>query len=306
MENANPRIDILMATYNGEAYLAEQLDSLLRQTYANWRLTVHDDGSTDQTRSIIRRYATKDPRISFLDDGVEGLGAAQNFLHLLEQVEGDYYMFCDQDDIWLPDKVMKMQQAISACNGPALVYSNSYLFANGEVQPRFSTQIHPRSLRDTLFFNSGVQGCAVIANRALLDVLRPFPKQVAMHDHLLTMGAVTFGTVRYIDEGLMWYRQHDFNTTGTQPRGLRDQVGSFFQSGKPVISRVHFEANRIFFSHYINRLDSEAKRLYNAYFRYGESRSVLKRLFILLWYGFTLGNMRGLLLLKTIMRKPIG
>ncbi len=306
MERANPRIDILMATYNGEAYVAEQLDSLLRQTYANWRLTIHDDGSADQTRTIIGRYATMDARIILLDDGVEGLGAAQNFLHLLEQVEGDYYMFCDQDDIWLPEKIERMQQAISACNGPALVYSNSYLYTNGEVQPRFSTQIHPRSLRDTLFFNSGIQGCAVIVNRALLDRLRPFPTQVAMHDHLLTMGAVTFGTVRYVDEGLMWYRQHDLNATGRQPRGVLERIGGFFQAGKPVINLAHFEANRTFFAQYASRMDGPAKRLYSAYFRYGQSRSVLKRLFILLRHGFSLGNKRGVLLLKTIMRKPVG
>lgn len=306
MEMADPRIDILMATYNGEAHLAEQLDSLLRQTYANWRLTIHDDGSTDGTLAVIRQYAAQDARIGLLDDGITGLGAARNFLHLMEQVEGQYYLFCDQDDIWLPEKIEKMYWAIRAYDGPAMAYANSYLYADGEALPRFSTQIHPRSLRDTLFFNSGIQGCAVIANRALLDKLKPFPAHVAMHDHLLTLGAVTFGTVRYLGEGLMWYRQHDLNVTGQQPRGFRNRLALFFQAGKPVISQAHFDANRAFFAQYAGRMDGAATRLYRAYFRYGQSRSVLKRLFILLRHGFTLGNKRGVLLLKTMIRKPVG
>lgn len=302
----SPCVDILMATYNGEAYLSEQLDSLLNQTYKHWRLTIHDDGSTDRTLAIIRQYVAQDSRITLLDDGVIGLGSAHNFLHLMERVEGEYYLCCDQDDIWLPEKIEKMLKIAQGFDGPAMVYCNAYLYAEGKVLPRFSTQIHPSSLRNTLFFNSGIQGCAVLVNRALLDTLRPFPDKVAMHDHLLTIGAVTFGTIRYLDEGLIWYRQHGLNVTGSQPRGFWSRIKLFFEADKPVVSRTHFDANHAFFIRYGNAMDQVSSRLFQAYFQYGQCRSVLKRLFILLRFGFTLGNKRGILFFKTLIRKPIG
>lgn len=302
----NPVVDIVMATYNGAPYLGEQLNSLLGQTYTNWRLTIHDDGSTDETVNIARTYATRDDRIVLLADDIVGLGSARNFLHLLEHVEGDYYMFCDQDDIWVPEKIAKFVDAIRGHQGPMMVYSNSYLYTNGRVLPRFSTHIHPNSLKDTVFFNSGIQGCAVMVNRDLVDMLKPFPRRVAMHDHLMTMGAVTFGAVRYLNEGLTWYRQHELNVTGSQPRSLWARLGLFLKTGKPVVSQTHYEANEAFYARYKEKMSKAKRELYVGYFRYCQSRSVLKRLFILLRHGFTLGNKRGVLLLKTIIRKPIG
>src|SRR5690606_25730665 len=172
----NTPVVILMATFNGAPHLREQLDSLIRQTYTAWRLVIHDDGSTDGTLSILEEYRQKDPRITIMDDGRVGLGAAGNFLHLMRPVEGEYYLFCDQDDIWLKEKVAQLVATISVCKGPTVVYANSHLYVADEIRSQKSTRIHPSSLRDTLFFNSGIQGCAVIFNHALMDRLKPFPE----------------------------------------------------------------------------------------------------------------------------------
>ena len=301
----NPLVTILMATYNGSSYLRTQLDSLIGQQYTNWELIVHDDGSSDDTLAIVKQYAERDGRIKLLEDGVAGLGAAGNYLHLMQQADGDFYMFCDQDDSWMEEKVGRMVAAISIYDGPAAVYSNSYLSVGKNVIRQKSTVIHPSDLRNTLFFNSGIQGCALIFNRPLMEVLRPFPKAVAMHDHLVTMGAVSFGKIVYLDEVLMHYRQHELNVTGNQRLGLYQKIQSFLFGGAPVVSRPHYEANQAFYRRYYPLIDGTGRKLFKAYFHYVNSSSVFERLFILLKNRFTLGDKRGLLFYKTLTRKPV-
>lgn len=298
-------ITIVMATYNGEAHLREQLDSLIGQTYPYWRLLVHDDGSTDRTLTIIDKYMRQDARIALLDDGITGLGATRNFLHLLDHVNTDLCMFCDQDDIWLRDKVAKMVETISIDGGAAAAYANSYLYVGSQVVRQLSTRIHPTSLRSTLFLNSGMQGCAMIINRALLEKLKPFPETVAMHDHLLTLGAVVFGKLVYLDEVLTLYRQHESNVTGNQDLGLFQRILSFFVRSKPVISRTHYEANRAFYNRYKDSLNASQQRLFQNYFRYAMEANLIQRLLILLENKFTLGDKRGVLLVKTLLRRPV-
>ena len=300
-----PFVEILMTTYNGEAYIRNQLDSLLIQTYPHWRLTIHDDGSQDATLAIIDDYCRKDKRIILLDDGLVGLGTAKNYLHLMRQVDGEYYMFCDQDDIWFEDKIRKMLDAIRKYQQPAMVYSNSFLYINGKVTSQYSTIIHPSTVRDTLFFNSGIQGCSIIMNDQLMRLLKPYPDTVVMHDHLITMAAASFGRIGYLAEGLMLYRQHALNVTGNQSVGYWHRIKSFFSGRKSVISKSHFDANKAFYQQYHDLLSESTKTLYHAYFKYAYCTSVFGRLGILFKYGFTLGNRRWVLLLKTIIRKPI-
>ena len=95
---------ILMATYNGEQYVAEQIDSLLAQTDSDWTLYIHDDGSKDHTQEIINKYAETHDNIVVMDFP-GGNGAKENFFKMMFSVDADYYMLCDQDDVWLPEKV---------------------------------------------------------------------------------------------------------------------------------------------------------------------------------------------------------
>jgi len=295
-----------MATFNGAAYIGEQLDSLINQTYRYWQLVVHDDGSADDTVAIVSEYCARDPRITLLTDGISNRGAAGNYLHLLNEVRSDLFLFCDQDDIWLPHKVERMVEVISSIQEPALVYANGYFYQSGSVRHQKTTTIHPRTLRDSLFFNSGIQGCSTIINVQLLALLKPFPDQVAMHDHLLTMAAVAFGKIMYIDEVLTWYRQHDRNVTGNQKLGFNSKLQSFFTNGVPVVDVAHFTANKAFYNQYHALLNDGHKKLFQAYFEYVYTRSSWKRLLLVLKNGFSLGDKKGVLLLKTMLRKPIG
>ena len=105
-------IDILLATYNGERYIETQIRSLQAQTYGQWRLLVHDDGSTDHTLDIVRRLAADDARISLLDDGVQFHSAAQNFLHLIRHSTAPFCICCDGDDVWLAPKLERLYNEI--------------------------------------------------------------------------------------------------------------------------------------------------------------------------------------------------
>ena len=106
------KIDILMATYNGEKYIVEQIDSIINQTYKNWNLLIRDDNSTDRTLEIIKNYQKKDARIRILDNNKVNLGIVKNFEKLLKISESELIMFSDQDDIWKKGKIKTSENTI--------------------------------------------------------------------------------------------------------------------------------------------------------------------------------------------------
>jgi len=110
---SEPVVEILMATYNGEAYLRAQLDSILNQTEKRWRLTISDDGSTDATPSIIDEYMNRYPdRIQRIGAKTRFGNARDHFFWLMRQSDSDQIAFCDQDDVWLEGKLERLMEAI--------------------------------------------------------------------------------------------------------------------------------------------------------------------------------------------------
>ena len=121
------KVTILMSTYNGENFLAEQIESIQQQTYTDWTLLIRDDGSKDKTREIIKRFALEDDRITFVNpDQTENLGVIKSFFTLLKYQESDYYLFSDQDDTWLPEKLsLQLEEASRySSDKPLLVYTD--------------------------------------------------------------------------------------------------------------------------------------------------------------------------------------
>ncbi|MFN4244894.1 MAG: glycosyltransferase [Brevinematia bacterium] len=122
MKDTNTLVEILLATYNGAKYLSELLDSIVNQTYKNIRILIHDDGSTDETRNIIKEYTQRYPdKITFIDDGVKTNGSTWNFEHLMKFSTAERIMFADQDDVWLPEKV---EISLNNINELEKVYGN--------------------------------------------------------------------------------------------------------------------------------------------------------------------------------------
>ena len=228
-------IAILLATYNGEKYLRQQLNSLFEQTNTDFRLVIHDDGSTDGTIDIINEYRDAHPdRIEILYGDSCG-GPKENFLWMLAKVEADYYFLCDQDDVWLPNKVDKTLQALSECeyqakenhtadNNPICVFTDMRVVDEnlGTISDsfiRYIGRLPSNILYSQIIIDNPAAGCTMCFNRKLRDlVVDALPKMdlqnIPMHDVLILEIAAIMGKVVAVDEPLALYRQTGFNTMG--------------------------------------------------------------------------------------------
>lgn len=215
-------ITILLATYNGYRFLPELLDSLIAQTFEGWDLYIRDDNSTDGTQRILSQYEQTDNRIH-VTYGSEQLGPTGNFLNLVNSVSaGNYLMLCDQDDVWLPDKIektyaeMQKQEADYGKQTALMVYCGKQL-VDQDLLPissfKSERDSYNVSLHDVLIQNP-IYGCTLMINRAALDIIKPVPEYVYMHDYYFALVVSLFGIVVYLDEPLILYRQHSGNVTG--------------------------------------------------------------------------------------------
>lgn len=300
---AEPRVDILMATYNGASFLQEQVESIRGQDHRNWRLLVHDDGSRDQTLAILREFVAIDERIVLIEDEQKGLGAARNFLHLLGYADAPYVFFADQDDVWLPSKVSRQLAGFPRHDVPSVQYCNGYYLVDDRIEQRFVNRLHPRKLNEQLFLNGGIVGCSMVMNRAMQRLVLPAPQYVAMHDHLLVTAALTFGELHYVDVPLFYYRQHSHNVTGKQERRLFAHIKGKLLSKRTLVDHRHYEANRSFYAHFKNRLPSSISALFEAYFAIINEKRLFRRLLLVKQHQFQLAHKKYLLYLKTILRK---
>lgn len=222
------QIAILMATYNGGPWLHEQLDSLVSQTFTDWHLYVHDDGSTDQTPGMLEDYSRQHPgRLTILTYPPQG-GACRNFLSMLEAIEAPYYMFCDQDDVWMKDKIEKtfqrMQQLEAAHADCPIIVHTDLMLVDAALQPLASSFIRHQLIKieaihtfsDYAATNT-VTGCTMLLNKRARQCLKkPYDKAI-MHDAWLCLSVVAQGgIVDFIDEPTILYRQHGDNTLGAR------------------------------------------------------------------------------------------
>ena len=212
------RLAVLMATYNGEKYIKEQIESILNQDInLDFTLIIRDDGSTDNTRNIICEYADTG-KLVFIEG--ENKGAAQCFISLLrDNPEYDYYAFSDQDDIWNEDKLQRGIRAISEINDPALYCTNCELVdSNLNDIGRNTHRKKPHyTLESVLCLASCAQGCTSVFNKELASIIQDndMPDVFIMHDSLLTcLCALIDGKIIYDDIPSMKYRMHDNNVFG--------------------------------------------------------------------------------------------
>jgi rhamnosyltransferase len=297
-------IDILLATYNGGEFIENQLLSIIGQTFKDWRLVVHDDGSSDDTLLILKKYQSMDARICIVEDGIICRSAAKNFLHLLSYVAAEHIIFCDQDDIWFESKLQILFDAIKLENKPTAVYCNAFAYNGIHITKDKVSLFERDSLANSLFLNSGVQGCSLMFNRALLNELVDFPEFVMMHDHYITMGAISFGELKYIDLSLMLYRQHGKNVTGHVATSFLDRINSFFNRATPILDRGHYDANISFYYKFRQKFTAQQSAVFDAYLKFPKL-SFFKKVYYILKYNFRIGQSTTILLLKLILKRTI-
>ena len=301
-------VDILMATYNGAEFVEDQLNSFCRQTYTDWRCIIHDDGSTDGTVEILRAWVKKDSRFILQEDGIHGLGPAKHFIHLLQYSDAPWVMWSDQDDIWFENKVETMLRAGEEAHfrGAGVVYANAELWnpQQGVISKR-NTLYYPYTLRDMLFLNSGVQGASALFNADMRNIISEPLECYAMHDHTLLLEAVTMGEIVYVDQALMYYRQHMGNVTGNAPGSKRKKLMLMWEHRHtPVIFTSHYEATKAFYNHFRTRLRDEDRMLLETYLSL-PGMNGLRRMHTIRKERFTLLGSRWLLWIKLCIRRYI-
>ncbi len=204
-----PLVEVLMSTYNGERYVAEQVASIRVQTHPSVRLVVRDDGSSDATLAVLSA-------LGVAVDAGSNLGVPQAFFQLLDDSgDADLYALADQDDVWAPDKLARAVEALQAVTGPAL-YCARVMVTDEQLQPLYP---HELPLRGPSFANALVQnialGCTVVLNREARDLVRGrWPQECVMHDAWLYLVIAGCGTVVYDEQVVVQYRQHGGNTVG--------------------------------------------------------------------------------------------
>lgn len=216
------KVNILMSTYNGEQFLAEQIKSIQEQTVTDWNLLIRDDGSTDQTTAIIAEFAAQDKRIRWINEGEQAnLGVIKNFYTLLKYEKADFYFFSDQDDIWLEDKlaVTLAEAGKHSAEKPLLVYtdlkivdSNLTVLHNSMIKTQSdhaNTQLVQELTENT------VTGGTAMINRTLAE-LWTRTDDLLMHDWYLALLASALGNLIYLDSPTELYRQHDTNVLGAR------------------------------------------------------------------------------------------
>ena len=222
------RVDVLLAAYNGEKFIERQIESVLEQMDSGCRLLVRDDGSSDATVSIVRRFAARQSnRIVLLEDDSAKLGACQSFGRLLERSDADYVVLCDQDDVWLPGRIAKPLERIRAVEEelgpetPVLVHTDLVVVDEDlkTIVPSFwsYSNLHPDfgNGLNRLLVQNVVTGCATMVNRSLARLASPIPTAaVPMHDWWLALVASAFGRIQALPEALVLYRQHANNSLG--------------------------------------------------------------------------------------------
>lgn len=221
------KVNILMSTYNGQQFLAEQIRSIQDQSYTDWTLFIRDDGSSDNTEEILKDFERQDSRIHLIDsDKSDNLGVIKSFHKLVNHDRADYYFFSDQDDVWLPNKLqLSLKEAQNyLADLPLMVYMDLKV-VNQDLEIMTESMVKSQShhanteLVQELTENTVTGGVAMI-NHALAEMWQE-TDDILMHDWYLALLASAFGNLVFIDQPGELYRQHSDNVLGARTLSKR-------------------------------------------------------------------------------------
>jgi len=272
-------ISILLATYNGEQYIAGLIESLLSQTFRDYKLYIRDDKSTDGTYPIITGYAAENPDKIFVSQNEENVGGAKNnFIKMMIDHKDDYIMLCDQDDIWLPDKIEKSLSKIKGIEQegglttPIMVHTDltvvdeDLTVISASYKKMSNKDFEQKSLNFAVTMNNAA-GCTIIYNRALADLIQAEPEFIVMHDWWVFLIASAFGKIGVINEPTILHRQHKDNESGAKKVLSLRYVYFVLTHLKKMSSMINdsYRQAGIFLEIYKDKLTAEKLELLSAY-----------------------------------------
>ena len=271
---------VLLTAYNGTAYLPALLDSRASQTDPDFSVIMQDDGSSDETPALLRETAARDSRFIFGAEQGKHLGAAGNFISLILQAEADYCLLCDQDDLWEPEKIAVLKQAMQdlesryGAETPLLVHSDcSLIDQTGKIigESFFAHQgWDPEAVTlPRLLVQNNVTGCTLIMNEPLRKLVaeHAVAKELFMHDWFIALTAASFGQIAFVSRPLTRYRQHTGNEIGASARSLLARGVSALRNRPEAKRRIllTYTHTKVFRKLYGDTLPTQAKETVDMY-----------------------------------------
>ncbi len=291
-------VDILLTTFNGENYIKEQMDSLLNQTYDNYRILVRDDGSTDKTCQIINDYRKRYPdKVIIIEDKLCAKSAAKNFWILIKHATADYVMFCDQDDYWFPNKIadsVKALEGLEKENGkdcPALIYTDYdvadanlnvlHMKSAGNQKYTFNGEL------EKLLVQNYVTGCLMAINKSLCDILGEYNNAMLMHDWWIALVASATGVVKHVPIVTMKYRQHGNNEVGAVDiKSFKYRLGKILANKSKENANLCFRQAEAILEEYDGHIPANKKYILEKYINVKSNKSKIKRIHTLCKGGY--------------------
>lgn len=285
------KIDILLATYNGEKFVKEQIESILNQTYENFNLIISDDASTDNTLNILEEYEKKDTRIKVFKKE-KNKGLIDNFEFLLKNVTSDYFMFSDQDDIWKKDKIEKSINKLKEENS-GLVYTDLEIVDEklNVIYPSYwkYKQIYKKIIKynnfEALYLNNFVTGCTILAKSKYIKDILPLPRnsKFVLHDYWTALIISAKDKISYVEEPTIQYRQHKNNRVGSSRKS--DQLENF-EDLRNLFIKVKIEHFEVFKENIEKIKTKEISKYTNEALKYFENLKKVKYINLKNWNLF--------------------
>ncbi|MDF2540060.1 MAG: hypothetical protein K0S76_3081 [Herbinix sp.] len=291
-------VTIVMTTYNGEKYVSEQIESILSSSYQDIQLWIYDDGSKDDTVSILKAYEKRYPEKIRVHQNAINRGVTLNFLQAVCQTTSDFIMFSDQDDVWKPEKIaltlkrMRHMESQRGNDTPLAVFTDAVVvdqdlhvihdsfFQSGHLNPKHTDLPH-------LLMENKLIGCTVMINSALRRILQShrLPKEAKYHDWWLALVATSFGNIGFVSAGTLLYRQHSNNVVGNTGffAYVKNRITSL-QTQKQSLLALQRQAAE-FGIIYQNLLNEDKQRIITQ-FASLDKEGVIRRRILIIRYGF--------------------
>jgi len=290
--NGSSPIVILMATYNGGLYLEKQIQSIISQSYTNWQLIIRDDGSVDNSIEVIKKFKELDSRVKQIITQSTKHGSCANFSELYSWVKTnykmEYLMFCDQDDIWLSNKIevslniLKQTEQINR-NAPCLVYGRLHIMdeLGHELKEEINyTHYHPQF--NNIIIQNPMFGCTMMINKELIDLMAYIPNDIENHDYWVALIAVFFGRCTAIQEKIILYRQH-INNVSSQGASFKKRFDRYFNNKRQVKElKAKILMLSLFYNEYCLKLNLHQQNVMSAFLKSFRYNSPLHLIFIII------------------------
>lgn len=311
------KVNIIMAAYNGEKYIKDQIESITHNSFKNWMLWIFDDGSTDKTNLIIEDYINRYPnKIKYFKNNLNK-GVTRNFLEGVklvvdhnnldenEKIHNQYYMFCDQDDVWMPEKIyktlkqMKKAEKKYGCQNPIAAFTDAIVVdekLNIQQSSFYKTSNLNTNRRDLphMLMENKLIGCTVMFNESLASKLDSIPNNARYHDWWVALIASSFGYITYLKEGTLLYRQHGNNVVGNQNflSYVKNRISSLRRQ-REILDKTMRQAQE-FYDIFENELTGNKKELVYHFAHLKENSWFMKRKIIMENKYFKTGLIRNI------------